>query len=40
MSIERVTRSAVPHRERALPQEKCYPTGSLPHLRCYRRAGV
>jgi NAD-dependent SIR2 family protein deacetylase len=24
----------------ALPQEKCYPTGSLPHLRCYRRPGV
>jgi hypothetical protein len=24
----------------ALPQDKCYPTGSLPHLRCYRRAGV
>ena len=24
----------------ALPQEECYRTGSLPHLRCYRRFGV
>ena len=21
----------------ALPQQKCYRTGSLPHVRCYRR---
>lgn len=24
----------------ALPQEKCYRTGSLPHLKCYRRLDV